>query len=76
MLSLMYAWINVWVYNREAGDLRRSQAYYDVIVMDLAHRIQLQENSFTITSKEIAMLFSAWTTVAHLIKQMPVPQAI
>ena len=27
-------WINGWAYNREAGDLRRHRAYYDVIVMD------------------------------------------
>ena len=27
-------WINGWVNNREAGDLRRYQAHYDVIVMD------------------------------------------
>ena len=27
-------WINGWVNNREAGDLRRHRAYYDVIVMD------------------------------------------
>ena len=29
--TLIYAWINDWVNNREAGDLRRS--HYDVIVM-------------------------------------------
>ena len=27
------AWINSWVYNREAGDLRCLRAHYDVIVM-------------------------------------------
>ena len=27
------AWINAWVNNREAGDLRRHRAHYDVIVM-------------------------------------------
>ena len=27
------AWINGWVNNREAGDLRRHRAHYDVIVM-------------------------------------------
>ena len=30
---LIYAWINSWVNNREAGDLRRNGAHYDVIVM-------------------------------------------
>ena len=33
MFSLICAWINGWVNNREAGDLRRHQAHHDVIVM-------------------------------------------
>ena len=33
MFSLIYAWIKGWVNNREAGDLRRYHAHYDVIVM-------------------------------------------
>ena len=33
MLSLICAWINGWVNNRETGDLRRHRAHYDVIVM-------------------------------------------
>ena len=33
MFSLMYAWINDWVNNREAGDLRLQHGHYDVIVM-------------------------------------------
>ena len=32
-VSLMCVWINDWVNNREAGDLRRNRAHYDVIVM-------------------------------------------
>ena len=30
---LISAWINGWVNNRDAGDLRRHGAHYDVIVM-------------------------------------------
>ena len=33
MVSLVCAWINGWVNNREAGDLRRHRTHYDVIVM-------------------------------------------
>ena len=33
MFSLICAWINGWVNNREAGDLRRHRAQYDVTVM-------------------------------------------
>ena len=35
MFSLICAWINGWVNNREAGDLRRYRAHYDVIVMSI-----------------------------------------
>ena len=31
--SLIYAWINGWVNNREAGDLGRRRTHYDVTVM-------------------------------------------
>ena len=34
MFSLICVWINDWVNNREAGDLRRYRTHYDVIVMD------------------------------------------
>ena len=42
MFSLICAWINRWVNNREAGDLRRYRAYYDVIVMC---RVKLKSRS-------------------------------
>ena len=35
MFSLICVWINGWVNNREAGDLRRYRAHYDVTVMFL-----------------------------------------
>ena len=34
MFSLIYVWMNDWVNNREAGDLRRYRAHYDFIVMN------------------------------------------
>ena len=33
MFSLNFAWINGWVNNRKASDLRRHRAHYDVILM-------------------------------------------
>ena len=33
MFSLIYVWINDWVNNHKAGDLRRYHAHFDVIVM-------------------------------------------
>ena len=39
-VSLICAWINDWVNNREAGDLRRHRGHYDVnVIMD--HRISM-----------------------------------
>ena len=35
MFSLIYARINCWVNNREAGDLRRHRAHFDVTVMNV-----------------------------------------
>ena len=34
MFSLICFWINDWINNREAGDVRRYRAHYDVIVME------------------------------------------
>ena len=39
MFSLTCAWINGWVDNRKAGDLRRNRAHYDVIVMNMSRLI-------------------------------------
>ena len=39
MFSLICSWINGWVNNREAGDLRRHSAHYDVIVMSHSKQI-------------------------------------
>ena len=37
IVSLIDAWINDWVNNREAGDLRRQRGHYDVIVMPVIY---------------------------------------
>ena len=37
MFSLIWAWLNGWVNNREAGDLRRHRAHYDVTVCFLSY---------------------------------------
>ena len=46
MFSLIYAWINGWVNNRQAGDFRRHHTHYDVIVMLLVWRIRLIETLY------------------------------
>ena len=41
MFSLVYVWINGWVNNREAGDLRRYRTRYDATVMEKIKHIDL-----------------------------------
>ena len=38
MFSLICAWLNSWINNGEAGDLRRNRAHYDITIM-LWHKI-------------------------------------
>ena len=38
MFSLICAWTNDWVNNREAGDIKRHHAHYDVTVMIIFHQ--------------------------------------
>ena len=40
MFSLICAWINGWVNNREAGDLRRHRGHYHVILMQTTNIIK------------------------------------
>ena len=35
LISLICAWINGWVHNREAGDLRHNRIHYDIIVVQI-----------------------------------------
>ena len=56
MFSLICAWINGWVNNREAGDLRRHRAHYDVTVM--IRTFFIQNNEFeNIVHKTNTMFF-------------------
>ena len=55
MFSLICAWINGWVNNREVGDLRRHRARYNVIVMRHMCPIGILTSSF-----ECKKLFHMW----------------
>ena len=48
VFSLICVWINVWVNNREAGDLRRYRAHYHVTVVISFYRIHKDHNIFTV----------------------------
>ena len=41
MFSLIGAWTNGWVNNRDVGDLRRHRAHYDVTVMELTKELYM-----------------------------------
>ena len=47
MFSLICAWINGWVNNREAGDLRRHRAHYDATVIIMAMRLRDLQNTIS-----------------------------
>ena len=57
MFSLIYAWLNDWVNNREAGDLRRQHGHYDVIVMSILVTI-IQKKSNQIITRLIKQWYS------------------
>ena len=45
IFSLICVWINGWVYNLEAGDLKRYHAHYDVTVMNMAMILKQERNN-------------------------------
>ena len=58
VFSLICARMNGWVNNREAGDLRRYRAHYDVIVMVVLDLVQLNNQCFTTWATAVLMLAS------------------
>ena len=50
MFSSISAWINGWVNNRKAGDLRRNRAHYDVIVIHSSGSYRLHIDIFQTSS--------------------------
>ena len=64
-VSLIYAWINSWVNNREAGDLRRHRANYDVMVMNWT-----LGNIFRCNSNQKEMLFIPKNTFENVVRKM------
>ena len=54
MFSLICVWINGWVNNREAGDLRRYHAHYDVTVMLMAIFLVYSTSGITFGKKSLS----------------------
>ena len=69
MFSFIYSWINRRVNNREAGDLRRHRAHYDVIVMfQTIHHVSIHIDRMTFScmeSREEAIEVSHRSLVTH-----------
>ena len=63
MFSLICVWINGWVNNREAGDLRRYRAHYDVIVM--LNHVNETDHRFSSPATPILSTFSLSCLSCH-----------
>ena len=59
MFSLICAWINRWVNNRKAGDLRHHRGHYDVIAM--YNRISLGPLNTTFLTTGVMLNATLWT---------------
>ena len=64
MFSLICAWINGWVNNRKAGDLRRHRDHYDVTVMNASDKYPTVHH--LVTSITITGYFN-WIRIAVYI---------
>ena len=62
MFSLICVWINGWVNNRQAGDLRWYCAHYDVTVMNY----QFLQGYFTGTNKSKCLPQCQWRSIAKM----------
>ena len=70
MFSLICAWINGWVNNRQAGDLRRHHAHYDVNVMhssDVSLSSVTYTHAFTIYIYSYCHCYSFWYSLLFLL---------
>ena len=64
MFTLIWVWINDWVNNREAGDLRSHRAHCDVIVMRNKHEMS-QSHDYPINNKAILEDISKHFSLIH-----------
>ena len=69
MFSLICVWINDWINNREAGELRRYRAHYDVIVMVMEQVVPCHElfNEISI-DKKLDRHHTAILQIVYLVK--------
>ena len=73
MFSLICTWINSWVNNGEAGDLRHHHTHYDVTVMWSCDRLLIYSISHRICTQFVVLCFKAetkWPPFSRLHFQM------
>ena len=63
--SLICARINGWLNNREAGNLRRHRAHYDVIVMKISHTLGVMNGLKWYLPRSTMELMDASLTLSH-----------
>ena len=72
MFSLICAWTNGWVNNRDAGDLRRHHAHYGVTGMQNKYDLVYHEAGFVISvlieSANMCLYFLKWVKVRAICK--------
>ena len=67
MFSLICVWLNGWVYNRDAGDLRHYRAHYDVTAMEMSWKVTKigHRDPFQCTLFSCVLWFSLYIKVNH-----------
>ena len=63
MFSLIWAWINSWANNREAGDLRRYSTHYDVTVMGCVARFHYNDVIVSVIGSQNTSVSVVYSTV-------------
>ena len=75
IFSLICAWINGWVNNRETGDLRRHRAHYAVTVMDVQRDLTRAGGILRFNwSRRISLdpAVARWIVHRHIVRSIPV----
>ena len=66
MFSLICVWINGWVNNREAGDLRRFCVHYVTVMLSPRIQITFQRRKHALIASELlGIIFARLTNVRH-----------
>ena len=72
MFFFILAWINGWVNNGDAGDLKRHRTHYDVILMDLSnHWLFVQSIFLTNKSHQSSTLLARYDGNPHVTCGLP-----